>query len=43
MKTLLFVNWLRDVCDPLGDPELVPENCLPSKALLWVHPVTGTR
>lgn len=39
---MVFVNWLRDVCNPLGDPRPVPENRLPSKALLWVHPVTGT-
>lgn len=39
---MVFVNWLRDVCDPLRDPDVLPENHLPSGVLLWVHPVTRT-
>ncbi|AFV12632.1 CRISPR-associated hydrolase of the HD superfamily [Thermacetogenium phaeum DSM 12270] len=37
---MAFVNWLEDVCNPLGCPEKVDRP--PSDAFCWVHPVTGS-
>lgn len=38
---MAFINWLDDVCNPLGNPAKV--ELPPSGTFLWVHPVTGTR
>lgn len=38
---MAFVNWLEDICNPLGDP--AKKDRPPSNAILWLHPVTGTR
>lgn len=38
---MAFVNWLEDICNPLGDPP--KKEYPPADALLWVHPVTKTR
>jgi len=38
---LAFVNWLKDICNPLGNP--AKEDRPPADAILWVHQVTGTR
>ncbi len=35
-----FVNWLKDICEPLGSPQ--QEDSIPAMAILWTHPVTGT-
>lgn len=39
--SLPFVNWLKDTCEPLGGP--LQKEGIPSKAILWKHPVTGTQ
>jgi hypothetical protein len=38
---LAFVNWLKDISSPVGDSR--KETHPPADAILWVHPVTGTR
>lgn len=37
---MMFVNWLKDICNPLDDP--AKKEHPPADALLWVHPVTKT-
>ncbi|WP_307399772.1 Cas10/Cmr2 second palm domain-containing protein [Desulfofundulus luciae] len=39
--SLPFINWLKDICEPLGSP--LQKEGIPSKAILWKHPVTGTQ
>ncbi|SHF40168.1 hypothetical protein SAMN02745218_02165 [Desulfofundulus australicus DSM 11792] len=36
-----LIHWLEDVGNPLGKPAQKKE--VPSKAILWSHPVTGTQ
>jgi len=38
---LSFINWLKDVCEPLSSPLI--EDGIPPRAILWAHPVTGTQ
>ncbi|WP_173298394.1 Cas10/Cmr2 second palm domain-containing protein [Thermanaeromonas sp. C210] len=37
----MFIDWLKEVCDPLGEPAKTERP--PLNAFCWVHPVTGSR
>ncbi|MGB9791020.1 MAG: Cas10/Cmr2 second palm domain-containing protein [Thermacetogeniaceae bacterium] len=37
---MIFIDWLKDICDPLGVPSETDHP--PGDSICWMHPVTGS-